>query len=120
MEIMHFQVLDYEIFSNAKLTLSGYGLQLVNFTRISLHPFGTRALAYFNISPFLLYFGKLNPEVPSQYLLSKIPFKGFKETIMSRAVCFSERLRIYLIKPGDCRLLFWWAGFPELFSLPSC
>jgi len=116
---MLFQVLDYETSANAKLTLSGYGLEFLSFTRTSLHPFGTHALACFSISPLLLYFGELNLEVPSQHSLSKIPFKDFREIITSRAVCFTARLSIYLIKPWNCPLLLWWVGFPELFSLPA-
>lgn len=52
-------------------------------------------------------------------MLRKIIFGGFRETIMSRVFCFSERLRIYPLKPGINSLLFWWVAFPELFSVPS-
>lgn len=52
-------------------------------------------------------------------MLRKILFGGFREIITSRVFCFSERLRIYQIKPGNHSLLFWWFGFPELLSVPS-
>lgn len=52
MEITYFQVLNYETFANVRFSLLGHNLQLINFTRISLHPSGSCALAYFNITFF--------------------------------------------------------------------
>lgn len=116
--VVYFQVLGYEPSANARFSFLGHGLQSINFTRIYLHQ--SYASACFSISSLLLCFWELNPEVPSQCFLSKVVFKDFSETIMSRAVCFSERLRIYVMKSWNYPLLFWWVGFPELFSLLSC
>lgn len=55
-EITYFQVLNYETFANVRFSLLGHNLHLINFTRISLHPFGSCALAYFNISSSIYNF----------------------------------------------------------------